>query len=70
MRPGTLIPKEDFESVKKYLDENFNMNSNIRNILSYTLYPKVYEDYLKHLQLYNDISKLRKSCIFLWVKQR
>ena len=64
VRPGTLIPKEDFESVKKYLDEKFNMNTNIRNILSYTLYPKVYEDYLKHLQLYNDISKLESHVYF------
>ena len=64
VRPGTLIPKEDFESVKKCLDEKFNMNTNIRNILSYTLYPKVYEDYLKHLQLYNDISKLESHVYF------
>lgn len=64
VRPGMLIPKEDFESVKKHLDEKFNMNTNIRNILSYTLYPKVYEDYLKHLQSYNDISKLESHVYF------
>ena len=63
-RPGTLIPNEDFEGIKKYLDEKFNMDSNIRNILSHTLYPKVYEDYLKHLQLYNDISKLESHVYF------
>jgi pyruvate carboxylase len=64
-RPGTLIPNENFEDIKKYLDKKFNMDSNIRNILSYTLYPKVYEDYLKHLQLYNDISKL-ESHVYLY----
>ncbi|CEQ22884.1 pyruvate carboxylase [[Clostridium] sordellii] len=63
-RPGTLIENENFESIKKYLDTTFNMDSNIRNILSYTLYPKVYEDYLKHLQLYNDISKLESHVYF------
>ncbi|XTR38446.1 pyruvate carboxylase [Paraclostridium tenue] len=63
-RPGTLIENENFESIKKYLDEKFKMDSNIRNILSYTLYPKVYEDYLKHLQLYNDISKLESHVYF------
>lgn len=63
-RPGTLIEKENFESIKKYLDDKFKMDSNIRNILSYTLYPKVYEDYLKHLQLYNDISKLESHVYF------
>ena len=40
------------------------MDTNIRNILSYTLYPKVYEDYLKHLQAYNDISKLESHVYF------
>lgn len=64
VRPGELIPSEDFKGVKKYLDEKFNMNSNIRNVLSYTLYPNVYEDYLKHLQLYNDISKLESHVYF------
>ena len=63
-RPGTLIENENFESIKKYLDEKFKMDSNIRNILSYTLYPKVYEDYLKHLQLYTDISKLESHVYF------
>ena len=63
-RPGTLIENENFENIKKYLDEKFKMDSNIRNILSYTLYPKVYEDYLKHLQLYNDISKLESHVYF------
>ena len=63
-RPGTLIENENFENIKKYLDDKFKMDSNIRNILSYTLYPKVYEDYLKHLQLYNDISKLESHVYF------
>lgn len=63
-RPGTLIENENFDNIKKYLDATFNMDSNIRNILSYTLYPKVYEDYLKHLQLYNDISKLESHVYF------
>lgn len=64
IRPGLLIPDENFEDIKKYLDKKFNMKSNIRNILSYTLYPRVYEDYLKHLQEYNDISKLESDVYF------
>ena len=53
LRPGILIEAEDFSKVKLYLDEKFNMNANIRNILSYALYPNVYEDYLIHLQEYS-----------------
>lgn len=64
VRPGLLIPDEDFDRAKAYLDSNCNINANIRNILSYTLYPQVYEEYLKHLQEYNDISKLESHVYF------
>jgi len=64
VRPGTLIPKFDFISNRKYLDKTFNIKSNMRNALSYALYPRVYEDYLIHLQEYSDISKL-DSEVFL-----
>ena len=64
VRPGLLIPQADFDKDKDYLNEKFDMKSNIRNILSYELYPKVYEEYLKHLQGYNDISKLESDVFF------
>ena len=64
VRPGMLIPQADFDKDRDYLNEKFNMRSNIRNILSYELYPKVYEEYLRHLQEYNDISKLESDVYF------
>ena len=64
LRPGLLIEEEDFSKIKLHLDKTFNMDSNIRNILSYALYPSVYEDYLKHLQEYNDISNLESHVYF------
>lgn len=63
-RPGKLLPLADFDADRKYLDEKFSMVSNIRNILSYELYPKVYEDYLRHVEEYNDISKLESHVFF------
>ncbi|RDY22747.1 pyruvate carboxylase [Romboutsia maritimum] len=69
VRPGILIPSEDFNKIKKHLDYEFNMDSNIRNILSYILYPKVYEDYLRHLQDYNDISKLESHVYFYGLRE-
>ncbi|MFI3210835.1 MAG: pyruvate carboxylase [Peptostreptococcaceae bacterium] len=63
-RAGEILGSVDFSSIKKELDEKFNMNSNMRNILSYILYQKVYEDYLKHLEVYNDISKLESHIYF------
>ena len=69
LRPGLLIQDEDFYKIKIYLDNKFNMNSNMRNILSYAMYPSVYEDYLKHLQEYNDISKLESHIYFYGLKK-
>jgi len=40
------------------------MKINIRNIISYLLYPKVYEEYLSHLNTYHDISKLESDVFF------
>ncbi|MGL5347093.1 MAG: pyruvate carboxylase [Peptostreptococcaceae bacterium] len=64
VRPGLLMKEENFDEIKSYLDNKFNLDTNIRNILSYALYPNVYEDYLKHLQEYNDISKLESHVYF------
>lgn len=63
-RPGELLPPEDFGAIKKYLDETYNGRGNSRNVVSYALYPKVYDDYCKHLELYNDISKLPSNVFF------
>jgi pyruvate carboxylase len=64
VRPGELLKEENFESTSKYLEEKFNMKVNIRNIISYLLYPKVYEEYLSHLNIYHDISKLESDVFF------
>lgn len=64
VRPGELLKEENFESTSKYLEEKFNMKVNIRNIISYLLYPKVYEDYLSHLNTYHDISRLESDVFF------
>jgi len=46
-RPGELLPPEDFDSVKKMLREKYEVEGTDEEALSYALYPKVFEDYLK-----------------------
>ncbi|MGI6728024.1 MAG: pyruvate carboxylase [Anaerovoracaceae bacterium] len=46
-RPGELLPDEDFDKIKEYLDKTYNMDATDKDILSYALYPKVFEDYQK-----------------------
>ena len=45
-RPGELLPPEDFDAIKKHLEERFQMQATEQDLLSYALYPKVFEDYL------------------------
>ncbi len=48
-RPGELLPDEDFDAIKEMLREKHNLEGNEKEALSYALYPKVFEDYLKSL---------------------
>ena len=46
-RPGELLPDEDFAAIQKHLQEEFGLKGTMQEILSYALYPKVYETFLK-----------------------
>jgi pyruvate carboxylase len=49
-RPGELLPPEDFDYIKKGLVEYFELEGTPREIISYAMYPKVFEDYHKSLK--------------------
>ena len=64
-RPGDLLPPVDFEQVKaemrKFMDEDAITN---RAMLSYCMFPKVYEDYHKHRQEYGYIMRMGSHVFF------
>ena len=69
-RAGELLEPADFDKMGQELMEKFNFDHvNIRNILSYALYPKVYDDYCTHLQHYNDVSRLDSHVYFYGLKK-
>ncbi len=49
-RPGELLPPEDFDAIKKMLREKHGLEGTDEEALSYALYPKVFEDYLKNIK--------------------
>ncbi|SHH19944.1 pyruvate carboxylase [Caloranaerobacter azorensis DSM 13643] len=63
-RPGELLEPEDFEKIEKYLKEKFNIEPTKRDLLSYALYPKVFEDYLKYIEEYGDLSRMGSDVFF------
>ena len=54
-RPGELLAPVDFEAVRQSLPESHRDDA---SVLSACLYPKVFEEYLAHLEEYGDLSKL------------
>lgn len=63
-RPGELLEPEDFNAIERYLKEKYNMQPNRKNLLSYALYPKVYEEYLDYIVEYGDLSRMGSDVFF------
>jgi len=63
-RPGELMKPEDFNAIEEYLKEKYNMSPNRKNLLSYALYPKVYEEFLKYISEYGDLSRMGSDVFF------
>lgn len=49
-RPGELLPPEDFEGIRNLIKAKFELEGTDRQVLSYALYPKVYEDYISSIK--------------------
>ena len=73
-RPGKSLPPVDFESIKKNLVEKYNYGDKSEEVMnqkaiSYALYPKVYEDYCEHFQMYNDVTRLESHVYFYGLRK-
>jgi pyruvate carboxylase len=68
-RPGEILEPVDFEAIKEKLKNEFRVEANIRNALSYALYPKVYSDYLKSLNDYGHLYNLDSHVFFYGLKE-
>ncbi len=69
VRPGELLPDEDFEKAKEYLELKYGRGFSEEEILSYVLYPKVFEDYLAKLKEQGDLSRLSSHVFFHGLKE-
>jgi pyruvate carboxylase len=63
-RPGELLPPEDFKKIEEYLSEKYNIVPQRKDLLSYSLYPKVFEDYLKYVEEHGDFSRMGSDIFF------
>ncbi|WP_077211395.1 pyruvate carboxylase [Bacillus dakarensis] len=58
VRPGELMEDVDFKAIEKELFEELGRPITSFEKLAYALYPKVFKDYTKAVELYGDISVL------------
>ena len=73
-RPGKSLPPVDFEAIKKMLIEKYHYENKSDEVMtqkavSYALYPKVYEDYCEHFQMYNDVTRLESHVFFYGLRK-
>ena len=73
-RPGKLRPPVDLEAIKKMLIEKYHYEDRSaddmeQKAISYALYPKVYEDYCDHFEMYNDVTRLESHVYFYGLRK-
>lgn len=68
-RPGELLPDEDFAWIKKHLDETYDIDCDMKQVLSYALYPKVYETYIKEKIDNGEFRHMGSDIFFYGIKE-
>jgi pyruvate carboxylase len=63
-RPGEKMPAVDFQAAKQELSDKIKRDPREVDVLSYLLYPQVFQDYEKHLRLYDNTSVLPTPAFF------
>jgi pyruvate carboxylase len=63
-RPGALLPPADIEATKKLLEPKLKRVPLMSEVYTHLLYPKVYSDFVEHVQKYSDVSVLPTPVFF------
>jgi pyruvate carboxylase len=63
-RPGASLPPADFDAVAEKLKQLLQRAPERREIVTYLLYPKVFEEFAQHQAKYSDTSHLPTSAFF------
>ena len=57
-RPGELLPPEDFNKIEEYLKGKYKYNPSKKDVISYALYPEVFEGSDSSIKMANAEDKL------------
>jgi len=63
-RPGEILPDHDLDATASELQNKFARTVSMQETITSALYPKVFDEYLTHLQTYGDVSLLPTPIFF------
>lgn len=63
VRPGELLPDEDFDKIKEHLRE-IGVKDDDKNAVSYALYPKVFDDYVNYIKENGEVTRIGSDIFF------
>ena len=64
VRPGKLLDPEDYEADKNYLRTIMDHEPSDRDVTSYSLYPKVFEEYVTNFTKYDQLWRMGSDVFF------
>ena len=62
-RPGQLLPDEDFDAIKKHLEEK-GIDPREEDLISSALYPKVFDDYIDYIKENGEVTRIGSDVFF------
>lgn len=62
-RPGQLLPDEDFDAIKKHLEEK-GIEPREEDLISSALYPKVFDDYIDYIKENGEVTHIGSDVFF------
>ncbi len=63
-RPGELLEPEDFDAIKEHLIKDLDLEGTPQEVISYAIYPKVFEDYIKSIRKEGDYRYMGSDIFF------
>ena len=64
VRPGELLPPDDFEAFRKHLTEDLGLEGTDQELVSYSMYSKVFDDYIKKLREVGNFRNMESDTFF------
>jgi pyruvate carboxylase len=64
VRPGELLPPDDFEAFRKHLTKDLGLEGTDQELVSYSMYSKVFDDYIMKLREQGDFRNMESETFF------